>query len=99
MRERPFQPAVYILASRRNGTLYCGSTGDLIRRIWEHREGVGSPFTAKYGVRLLVWYEFHGEMGGAIQREHRIKAWRRAWKLHLIEAENPGWRDLYEDLL
>ncbi|PWE18787.1 hypothetical protein DDZ18_04135 [Marinicauda salina] len=99
MLDRPIQPCVYLLASRRNGTLYCGSTGYLIRRIWEHREGVGSPFTAKYGVTLLVWYELHEEMASAVRREHRIKQWKRAWKLALIERDNPTWRDLYEELL
>ena len=99
MRERALQPAVYLLASQRNGTLYCGSTGDLVRRVWEHREGVGSGFTAKYGVTQLVWFEFHGEMGAAIKREHQIKEWKRAWKLRLIEETNPTWRDLYDDLL
>ena len=99
MRERAFQPAVYLLASQRNGTLYCGSTGDLIRRVWEHKKGVGSHFTAKYGVTLLVWFEFHGEMGAAIQREHQIKEWKRAWKLRLIEEKNSTWTDLYDDIL
>jgi putative endonuclease len=99
MRERDFQPAVYLLASQRNGTLYCGSTGDLLRRVWEHREGVRWGFTAKYGVTQLVWFEFHGEMGSAIKREHQIKEWKRAWKLRLIEEANPTWRDLYEGLV
>lgn len=92
------QPAVYLLASRRNGTLYCGSTWDLIRRVWEHREGVGSRFTARYAVRLLVWYEFYGEIGAAYQRERQIKEWNRAWKIELIERDNPTWRDLYDEL-
>ncbi len=99
MREREFQPAVYLLASQRNGTLYCGSTSDLVRRVWEHKDGVGSNFTAKYGVTRLVWFEFRGEMGEAIKREHQIKEWKRAWKLRLIEETNPTWRDLYPDLL
>ncbi len=99
MRERPLQPAVYLLASRRNGTLYCGSTGDLIRRIWQHRESAGARFTARYGVRRLVWYELHAEMGGAIRCEHQIKKWNRAWKRRLIERFNPDWSDLYETLL
>ncbi len=90
------EPAVYLLASRTHGTLYCGSTGDLVRRIWEHRDGVGSRFTAKYGVTRLVWCEFHAEMGSAIKREYQIKAWKRAWKIELIEAGNPHWRDLYD---
>jgi putative endonuclease len=90
--------AVYMLASRRNGTLYTGSTAHLPKRIWEHREGVGSVFTRKYGVKMLVWYELHGLMGVAIQRERTIKHYPRAWKLNLIEAMNPEWRDLYETL-
>lgn len=96
---RIFQPAVYILASRRNGTLYTGVTSDLICRVWMHREGIGSQFTARYGVHRLVWYEFHQMMGSAIQRETRIKGWKRTWKLELIETLNPGWRDLYETIL
>jgi len=98
MRDRPLQPCTYLLASRRNGTLYCGSTGDLIKRVWEHRQGVGSPFTARYRVFSLVWFEAHGEMAAAIQREYQIKAWQRAWKIDPIERDNPTWRDLYEDL-
>ncbi|MCC5997167.1 MAG: GIY-YIG nuclease family protein [Oceanicaulis sp.] len=97
MREEPFQPCVYLMASRRNGTLYCGSTSSPLRRIWQHREGVGSVFTRKYRVTRLVWYEFHGQMSAALKRELQIKEWRRRWKLELIEAANPGWRDLYED--
>jgi len=98
MADHPFQPCVYLLASRRNGTLYCGSTGRLQRRIWEHREGVGARFTAKYGVTRLVWFEAHPVMASAVQREHRIKRWRRAWKIALIEADNPDWADLYPTL-
>lgn len=93
-----FQPCVYILASKRNGTLYTGVTSDLATRIWMHRQGRGSKFTAKYHVRMLVWYEFHQMMDTAITREKRIKEWRRAWKLELIEASNPEWRDLYLEL-
>ena len=99
MRERLFQPAVYILASQRNGTLYTGVTSDLVRRIYEHREGMVPGFTRKYGVKLLVWFEMHATMEHAIVRETRIKGWKRAWKLELIEAANPDWRDLYETLL
>jgi len=97
MREEPFQPSVYLMASRRNGTLYCGSPSSPLRRIWQHREGVGSVFTRKYRVTRLVWYEFHGQMSAALKRELQIKEWRRRWKLELIEAANPDWRDLYED--
>ncbi|WP_430430652.1 GIY-YIG nuclease family protein [Oceanicaulis sp.] len=92
-------PCVYLLASGRNGTLYCGSTGDLIKRVWEHRQGVGSRFTAKYAVHNLVWFEHHDVMDSAIQREHRIKRWKRVWKLRLIEEHNPTWADLYEGLV
>jgi putative endonuclease len=92
-----FQPAVYILASQRNGTLYIGVTSNLPARIHQHREGVGDGFTRKYGVKQLVWFEQHPTMESAITREKRIKKWNRAWKLELIEATNPDWRDLAED--
>jgi len=98
MRERPFQPCVYIMASKRNGTLYIGVTSDIVRRVWEHREGLGSGFVRSYGVTRLVWFEMHDEMGAAIQREKQLKAWNRAWKLRLIEAENPRWADLWDTL-
>jgi putative endonuclease len=93
MRERSFW--VYILASRRNGTLYVGVTGDLNRRVWEHREGLIPGFTAKYGVKMLVWCDQLPTALEAIDAEKRIKRWRRAWKLALIERHNPQWRDLY----
>jgi putative endonuclease len=86
---------VYILASRRNGTLYIGVTNDLIRRVWEHREGLIAGFTKKYAVKMLVYYEEHGDIGFAIQRETSLKRWRRNWKLDLIEKTNPDWLDLY----
>ena len=89
---------VYMLASQRNGTLYIGVTNDLARRVYEHRTGAVPGFTAKYGVKLLVWYELHGMIDEAIAQEKRIKRWRRAWKLELIERFNPQWRDLYETL-
>ncbi len=89
---------VYILASGRNGTLYIGVTGDLPRRVWQHREGAPKGFTAKYGVTKLVWYQEFAEISDAILYEKRVKRWRRAWKLKLIEAENPQWLDLYETL-
>jgi putative endonuclease len=95
---REFAPAVYILASQRNGTLYTGVTSDLPGRIGEHRQGVGSKFTAKYKVHQLVWFEMHATMDAAIAREKQIKAWKRAWKLALIEKDNPDWRDLFETL-
>ena len=89
----------YILASRRNGTIYAGSTDDLIKRVWEHKEKVRQGFTAKYGVRILVWYEPHETREGAFRRERQIKEWRRSWKLRLIEEDNPTWRDLYDELV
>jgi len=89
---------VYMLASRRNGTLYTGSTIDLARRIHEHRTGAMPGFTRDYGVTMLVWYEEYPRVIDARIREYAIKRWRRAWKLALIEAFNPAWRDLYEDL-
>ncbi len=95
---REFAPAAYILASQRNGTLYTGVTSDLPGRISQHRQGIGSQFTSKYGVHQLVWFEMHDTMATAIAREKQIKAWRRAWKLALIERENPHWRDLFETL-
>jgi putative endonuclease len=98
MRERPFQPCVYILASQRNGTLYTGVTSDPVRRVWEHREGLGAKFAKRYGVSRLVWFELHSTMDTAIQREKRIKTWNRAWKLRLIEETNPRWLDLFDDL-
>lgn len=93
------QPCVYILASRRNGTLYIGVSADLIRRVWQHRNDVIEGFTRRYKVHMLVWYEQHPTMDTAIRREKALKEWRRAWKLRRIESANPQWRDLYEDLL
>jgi len=93
------QPCVYLLASRRNGTLYVGVTSDLIKRVWEHKNHVVEGFTKKYGVDRLVWYELHQTMESAIGREKAIKEWKRAWKLALIEEANPEWNDLYERLL
>jgi putative endonuclease len=91
-------PATYIVASQRNGTIYTGVTSNLMQRVWQHREGIIEGFTRDYTVKLLVWYEQHATMAGAIAREKQIKAWKRDWKLALIEAENPEWRDLAEDL-
>lgn len=93
------QPAVYILASKRNGTLYTGVTSDLIKRVWEHRNDIIEGSTKKYRVHLLVYYEFHDDMTSAITREKQIKKWNRAWKLELIEKQNPDWRDLWEELV
>ena len=92
-----FQPCVYLLASKRNGTLYVGVTSNLAARIHQHRTGAVRGFTREYAVKQLVWFEQHATMDSAITREKRIKKWNRAWKLQLIEAENPDWRDLAED--
>ena len=89
----------YILASRRNGTLYTGSTDNLARRIYEHQEKVRSGFAAKYDVTLLVWFEQFETREGAFKRERQIKEWKRVWKLELIEKTNPWWRDLSETLV
>jgi putative endonuclease len=93
------QPAVYILASRRNGTLYIGVTSDLPGRIWQHKNDVIKGFTQKYAVHTLVYCELHAEMPAAIAREKQLKKWRRAWKLDLIERHNPEWNDLYDQIL
>ena len=93
------QPAVYILASQRNGTLYIGVTSDLVQRVWQHRNGLVEGFTKKYGVHRLVYYELHADMTEAIQREKRLKKWNRAWKIELIERENPEWLDLWPMIL
>ena len=92
-------PCVYILASAARGTLYIGVTSDLPGRIWQHKNDQTDGFTKKYGIHTLVWYEVHGEMESAILREKSLKAWKRAWKLELIESANPDWRDLYQDVL
>lgn len=89
---------VYILASRRNGTLYIGMTDDLVRRIWEHRNGVVPGFTSKYGVKTLVWYELHESRESAFVRERRMKKWNHAWKIEFIERTNPTWRDLWTEI-
>lgn len=89
---------VDILASRRNGTLYTGVTNDVARRVWEHREGMGSRFVERYGVIRLVYYEGYDDIRDAIAREKLVKRWRRAWKIALIEAVNPDWSDLYRRL-
>src|SRR5258705_13484731 len=93
------QPCVYILASKRNGTLYVGVTSDLVKRSWEHRNGLVEGFTKKYSVHKLVYCEIHDEMLPAITREKRIKKWNRAWKLKLIEEKNSEWRDLWPEIV
>jgi putative endonuclease len=92
-------PCVYLMASKRNGTLYVGVTSDLIQRVWQHKNDAVEGFTKRYSVHTLVWYEPCGTMESAIAREKAIKERKRAWKTRLIEGANPGWRDLYEDLL
>lgn len=86
---------VYILASQRNGTLYTGQTSDLEQRIFDHRMGRGAAFTRKYRVHRLVWVEAHDTRESAKWREYRIKSWKRAWKIRLIETDNPNWEDLF----
>lgn len=92
-----FGPTVYLLASRRNGTLYLGVISHLAQRVHQHRKGLIPGFTREYGVKMLVWFEQHATMDAAIPREKRMKKWNRAWKLELIESTNPDWRDLAED--
>ena len=89
---------VYILASRRDGTLYIGVTSDLPKRVWQHREGDVDGFTKEYGIKTLVWHEMHDNAESAITREKRLKKWNRAWKVHLIEERNPEWNDLYREI-
>ena len=93
------EPCVYLLASRRNGTLYTGVTSNLVKRVWEHKHDVVEGFTKRYGVHRLVWYELQPDMESAIGREKAIKEWKRRWKLELIESLNPDWRDLFEELV
>ena len=90
---------VYILASRRNGTLYVGVTSDPVKRIWEHKNDVVDGFAKKYEIHLLVYYELTPDVNSAIKREKQLKKWRRKWKLELIEKMNPNWNDLYQNLL
>ena len=90
--------AVYIMTNRERGVLYTGVTGRLLERAWEHREGAVPGFTLKYRLKRLVWFELHAEIAEAILREKRIKRWRRDWKVSLIEARNPHWRDLYPEI-
>lgn len=93
------QPVVYILASRRNGTLYIGATSGLIKRVWEHKNEVVEGFTKRYAVHKLVYFEQHQTMESAILRERQLKKWNRRWKLALIEEANPYWRDLWAEIL
>lgn len=93
------QPAVYITGSKRNGTLYVGVTSDLVKRIWEHKNNLVEGFSKRYGVHHLFWYELHETMMSAIDREKRLKEWKREWKLELIESDNPTWQDLYDSII
>lgn len=88
-----------MLASKRNGTIYIGVTSDLIKRVWQHREGLAEGFTEKYGVKMLVWYEQHETMESAIRKEKTMKKWLRKWKISTIEQFNPGWADLWSSIL
>ena len=90
-------PCVYLLASGCHGTLYTGVTSGLLGRVWQHREEITGGFTKRYGVKRLVWFEVHETIDSAIRREKSIKRWHRQWKMQLVEAENPTWRDLAED--
>jgi putative endonuclease len=89
---------VYIMTNRRDGTLYVGVTSDLMRRVFEHREGSIKGFSKQYGLKTLVFYELHDDIRNAIQREKTIKHWPRAWKVRLIHGQNPDWQDLYPSL-
>ena len=93
------QPAVYILASKRNGTLYIGVTSDPVKRVWKHKNNMVEGFTKRYEVHQLVWYEVHESMESAIEREKQLKEWKRKWKLELIESTNPRWQDLYHTII
>ncbi|MCX7352742.1 MAG: GIY-YIG nuclease family protein [Proteobacteria bacterium] len=89
---------VYILASQPNGTLYIGRTDDLVKRVWQHKQKFVKSFTSKYAIDKLVYFEVHQDAGAIVQRERRLKTWERAWKVALIEKENPNWVDLYEEI-
>jgi len=92
-------PCVYVLASKRNGTLYVGVTTDLVKRVYEHKNDLADGFTKKYQVHMLVYFETHEDISTAITREKQIKKWNRTWKIELIEQQNPEWQDLYDGLL
>ena len=89
---------IYIMASKKNGTLYIGVTSNLVHRVWQHKNDVHDGFTKKYGIHRLVWYEMTDQIGWAIQREKQMKKWRRQWEINLVEEKNPNWNDLYEEL-
>lgn len=90
---------VYLMASRHNGTLYCGSTSNLIQRVYQHKTQAVAGFTSRHHVHRLVWFEAHGDARSMVVRERQIKEWRRAWKVRLVETDNPMWHDLYGELL
>lgn len=93
------QPAVYILANKKHGTLYLGVTSDLKKRVWQHKNDIAEGFSKKYQTHRLVWFEQHESMMLAIQREKQMKGWQRKWKIELIEKLNPDWKDLYDDII
>ena len=93
------QPAVYILASQKNGTLYIGVTGNLVQRIWQHKNDLVEGFTKRYGIHMLVYYELHSDINSAITREKQLEKWNREWKLGLIEQNNPQWQDLWPTII
>ena len=93
------QPAVYLLATGKRGTLYIGVTSNLVARTWQHREHLVEGFTKRYDVTMLAWYELHGTMEPAILREKQLKKWNREWKLRLVQESNPEWRDLWDDIV
>ncbi len=93
------QPIVYIVANKRNGTLYIGVTSNIVKRVWEHKNKVFEGFTKQHNVNILVYYELHQTMENAITREKKVKKWNRKWKLDLIEKENPDWIDLYDKII
>ncbi|MDJ0779565.1 MAG: GIY-YIG nuclease family protein [Gammaproteobacteria bacterium] len=89
----------YILASKRNGTLYVGVTSNLVKRVWQHKHDLVEGFTSRYRVHSLVYFEQHRDIEAAIRREKRLKEWQRQWKIDLIESDNPDWKDLYDDIV
>jgi putative endonuclease len=93
------QPCVYLMASRKYGALYVGVTSDPIKRVWQHKSDAVEGFTKRYRIHMLVWFEVHATMASAIAREKAIKAWKRQWKIELVEKSNPQWRDLYLDIV
>jgi len=90
---------VYIMASKKDGVLYIGITSDLVKRIWEHKEGITKGFTGKYKIKKLVYFEIYNDPETAIKREKNMKAWKRSWKTEIIENNNPKWEDLYDTII